>query len=140
MLMVKVVFCISFSPREKLITKIEVRPSFSVSQNGDRKEVLKLFKKYFKCGTIRPDRSDKTLKYEVRSLKYLISKVIPHFEKFPLLSSKQQDFEKFAWICRQMILEKHKDKQFLKKIIKIACQMNSGEFRKYKEEQLLSLI
>lgn len=67
-------FCVSFSPRNKLKAKIEIRPSFSVSQNGDRDEVLKLFQKYFHCGSIRPDRNDKTFKYEVRALNDLITR------------------------------------------------------------------
>ncbi|MBI1869454.1 LAGLIDADG family homing endonuclease, partial [Candidatus Gottesmanbacteria bacterium] len=53
-------FCISFSPRPKLLTNLEVRPSFSVSQNGDRQEVLEIFKTFFACGTIRRNPSDRT--------------------------------------------------------------------------------
>lgn len=45
-------FCISFSPRPKLLTRLEVRPSFSVSQNSDRQEVLRIFQQYLGCGTI----------------------------------------------------------------------------------------
>ena len=92
-------FCVSFSPRSKLKAKVEIRPSFSVSQNFDRAEVLYLFKEYFGCGSIRPDRSDKTLKYDVRSLSDLIAKIIPHFRKYKLLSTKQKHFELFANIC-----------------------------------------
>ena len=33
-------FTVSISPRAKLLVGWEVRPSFSVSQNGDRAEVL----------------------------------------------------------------------------------------------------
>ena len=51
----------------------------SVSQNGDRSEVLLAIQDYFGCGTLRPDRSDKTLKWEVRSLPLISSDVIPHF-------------------------------------------------------------
>ena len=80
----------------------EVRPSLSVSQNGDRSEVLLLLQDYFEAGTLRPDRSDKTLKWEVRSLRVLVARVIPHFEAYPLLSGKQRDFEAFSDICRWM--------------------------------------
>lgn len=93
-------FCVSFSPRNKLKAKIEIRPSFSVSQNGDRSEVLRLYQKYFHCGFIRQDRSDKTFKYEVRSLNDLLTRIIPHFEQYPLLSGKKKDFQKFTKICR----------------------------------------
>ena len=61
-------FTISISPRAKLAVGWEVRPSLSVSQNGDRAEVLQLIQAYFGCGSIRPDRSDKTLKWETRRL------------------------------------------------------------------------
>ena len=61
-------FTVSISPRPTLRVGWEVRPSLSVSQNGDRDEVLLEIQEHFGCGTIRPDRSDKTVKWEVRSL------------------------------------------------------------------------
>jgi LAGLIDADG endonuclease len=66
----------------------EVRPSFSVSQNGDRAEVLHVIQGYFGCGSIRPDRSDRTLKWETRRLDDLVARVIPHFKRYPLLSER----------------------------------------------------
>src|SRR5215204_4996496 len=68
------------SPRAKLAAGWEVRPSLSVSQNGDRAEVLYAIQAYFGCGSIRPDRSDRTLKWETRRLEDLLVRVIPHFE------------------------------------------------------------
>src|SRR6187549_2820504 len=62
----------------------EVRPSVSVSQNGDRSEVLSEIQQHFGCGTIRPDRSDQTLKWEVRSHELLATRVIPHFRRYPM--------------------------------------------------------
>jgi hypothetical protein len=50
--------------------------------------------------TIRPDRSDRTLKWETRRLEDILERIIPHFERFPLLSGKRYDFERFAAICR----------------------------------------
>jgi len=61
-------FSVSFSKREKFLVGIETKPSFSVSQNEDRSQILFLIKKEFGCGFIRRDFSDKTLKYEIRSL------------------------------------------------------------------------
>ncbi len=133
-------FCVSFSPRPKLKIHIEVRPSFSVSQNGDRREVLDLFVEYFHCGTVRKNPSDKTYKYEVRSLDMLIEKIIPHFERYPLLSSKQRDFEKFKLICEWMKEKKHTSKSTLVDLVNIACSMNSSGTRKYTKESLLRLI
>ena len=100
-------FTVSISPRPTLGVGWEVRPSLSVSQNGDRSEVLLLMQKYFGCGTIRPDRSDRTLKWEVRSLPLLVTRIIPHFQAYPLLSGKRSDFELFARICERMTMREH---------------------------------
>src|SRR5947207_14551655 len=77
-------FTVSISPRRKLRAGWEVRPSFSVSQNGDRAEVLHAFQTYFGCGSIRPDRSDKTVKWETRRLNELAVRVIPQLFISPL--------------------------------------------------------
>src|ERR671928_295117 len=92
-------FTVSISPRPTLLVGWEVRPSLSVSQNGDRSEVLLDIQEYFGCGTLRPDRSDKTLKWEVRSLPLLVERIIPHFRRYPMLSGKQRDFDLFAKVC-----------------------------------------
>src|ERR671919_1636286 len=95
-------FTVSISPRAKLLAGWEVRPSLSVSQNGGRAEVLHALQAYFGCGSIRPDRSDRTLKWETRRLDELVGRVIPHFIRYPLLSGKRLDFERFAVICWMM--------------------------------------
>ena len=76
-------FTVSISPRAKLLARWEVRPSLSVSQNGDRAEVLHAIQAYFGCGSIRPDRSDRTLKWETRRLDELVDRVIPLLRPLP---------------------------------------------------------
>src|SRR5919205_3978335 len=71
-------FTASISPRPTLIVGWEVRPSLSVSQNGDRSEVLYALQAHFGCGSIRPDRSDQTLKWETRRLEDILGRVVPH--------------------------------------------------------------
>ena len=118
----------------------EVKPSFSVGQNYDRREVLDLMKEYFKCGFMRRDYSDKTLKYEVRSLKELLNNIIPHFQKFPLLSSKNKDFLLFTEICGQMKKFEHRNLRGIKKIINLAYKMNGSGKRKFSERAILSFV
>jgi hypothetical protein len=72
-------FSVSISPRPGLRVGWEVRPSVSVSQNGDRCEVIELVSEYFGCGAIRPDKSDKTVKWETRRLGDITGRVLPHF-------------------------------------------------------------
>ena len=129
-------FCVSFSPSNRHLIGWEIRPSFSVSQNRDRSEVLYLLADHFGCGSIRPDRSDNTLKYEVRRIQDLVEKVLPHFEHYPLLSSKCRDFELFKAVCLTMQQGDHLTKAGFYKIVDLAFQMNPSGRRKYAREAI----
>jgi hypothetical protein len=117
-----------------------VRPSFSVSQNAERAEPLYLLNEKWKIGFIRPDRSDKTVKYEVRNVRDLVSTVIPHFESFPLMSSKQNDVVRFARICRLIEQRKHKELEGFEMIVQLAMEMNPSGKRKYIGSEILSSL
>jgi hypothetical protein len=133
-------FTVSISPRSTLRVGWEVRPSVSVSQNGDRSEVLLEIQRYFACGTLRPDRSDKTLKWEVRSLPLLVERIIPHFMTYPLLSSKRNDFELFASVCEAMTRSRHLERGGLSEIVRWASAMNPSGKRGYAPEQILRTL
>src|SRR6266540_1621991 len=133
-------FTVSISPRAKLLVGWEVRPSFSVSQNGDRAEVLHVIQAHFGCGSIRPDRSDKTLKWETRGLDDLVERVIPHFERYPLLSGKRLDFERFASVCRLAAVGAHRKRAGLIEIVELAREMNPSGKRRYDAEAILASL
>src|SRR5256885_5870994 len=130
-------FTVSIAPRATLGVGWEVRPSFSVSQNGDRAEVLHALQAYFGCGSIRPDRSDRTLKWETRKLDDLVERVVPHFIGYPLLSAKQRDFERFAFVCWLMAAGEHRSREGLIKIVLIVRQLNHAGRRRYDTYQAL---
>ena len=133
-------FCVSFSKRSNFLVGWETKPSLSISQKKERAQVLYIIQHMFRCGFIRYDSSDGTLKYEVRSLDDLIDIVIPHFEKYPLLSPKQKDFLSFRKICYLMKKKKHRHVQGLKKIVRIACTMNPSGKRKYSRNDILKTL
>jgi LAGLIDADG endonuclease len=130
-------FTVSISPRPTLLVGWEVRPSLSVSQNGDRAEVLLLIQRYFGCGSIRPDRSDRTVKWETRSLVPIRAAVIPHFERYPMLSGKQRDFERFAAICERMARGEHRLRSGLVEIVRLAGGMNPSGKRGYPTDLII---
>lgn len=125
--------CFSISVCKSKRSKLgwEIRPSFSVSQNKDRSEVLYLMKGYFKCGSIRADTSDRTIKYEVRSLSDLLRKVIPHFDKYKLLSSKSRSHVIFREVCMRMKVGGHLSKIGLEEIVLLSGKVNYPSKRKY---------
>ena len=133
-------FCVSFVPSKRHRFGWEVRPSFSVSQNGDRAELLYMLQQHWECGFIRPDRSDKTLKFEVRKIGDLIEKVLPHFEAVPLLSSRQRDVRLFDQICRLVFQRRHLEPDGLIDIVNLAVQMNPSGKRKYSASEILNSL
>ncbi|MBM3675021.1 MAG: endonuclease [Actinobacteria bacterium] len=133
-------FTVSISPRSTLRVGWEVRPSLSVSQNGDRIEVLLDIQRYFGCGSLRPDRSDRTVKWEVRSLPLIVASVIPHFQTYPLLSGKRNDFEAFADICERMTRGLHREPSELIEIVRLAGSMNPSGKRGYEPEAIVRAL
>lgn len=133
-------FSVSFSKRNKMKMGIEVRPSFSVSQHLRNKKILHRFRRFFKCGSIRFSRRDQTYKYEVRSTSELVEKVIPHFKKYPLQTSKAQSFRKFCEICRIIQQGNHLSPKGMKKVILLSEEVNKTGLKKYDRRKLLKLI
>jgi hypothetical protein len=133
-------FCISFHPSMRHRFGWEVRPSFSVSQNADRAELLYVLRERWKCGHIRPDRSDKTLKYEVRRVRDLVEIILPHFREWPLLSSKQQDVARFDRVCQLVIEERHFVREGFQEIVVAAMEMNPSGKRKYSRSEILNSL
>ena len=133
-------FSVSFTKRSRFVLGWETKPSFSVSQNYYRSEQLSIMQKYFGCGFMRDGKSDQTVKYEVRRLDDLIEKVIPHFDRYPLLSSKQRDFELFKAVCLLMKKGEHIIARGMKKILPIAFKMNESGRRRYSQENILAFM
>jgi hypothetical protein len=133
-------FCVSFQPSKRHRFGWEVRPSFSVSQNADRAQLLYAIQERWGCGFIRPDRSDKTVKFEVRNVRDLVAKVLPHFKAYPLMSSKQADFERFARICGLVSDDRHLELEGFEEIVRLAMEMNPSGKRKYSGSEILSSL
>jgi len=127
-------FSISISPRNFKDVKWEIRPSFSISQHKRNRGILYKIKDYFRCGTIRPNRKDNTYKYEVRSLQDLKNIIIPHFQKYPLQTTKRIDFEIFTKVIQIMEEGRHLTKDGLKEIIELLQKLPPERRKKYKIE------
>lgn len=139
-------FLISFNENARFPLKLEVRPSFSIGQGKHRRSyksqthILTRIESYFECGSVRKYKRDGMMKYEVRNLSNLCDIIIPHFEKYPLLTQKEEDFNKFKEICLMMRSNHHRNEQGLKTIIDLACGMNPSGTRKISKEGLLKII
>lgn len=136
-------FCVSFNLRDRMCLGVEVKPSFSISQSGDKAGMnfncLQQLMSFFGCGAIRFSKKDNTWKYECRDLAHIRSNIIPHFVKFPLRTKKQKDFELFVSVVNMLSSKQHLNEDGLRHIIEISYQINFGK-RKLSKEVLLSKI
>ncbi len=80
------------------------------------------------------------MKFEIRSLKPLLEVVIPHFRRYPLLSSKSKDFERFVTICNLLSENSHLTREGFMKIVDLAFGMNGFGARRYKKQYILDSI
>ena len=122
-------FCISLALRSKMRTGLEVRPSYALSLNERDVELLQDLQAFFGCGWIRRSKGDRTFKYEVRSIEDLTSRILPHFERFPLRGYKARSCAGFARVCEMIEQGDHLQRDGLRAIVDIAYRMNSGKRR-----------
>jgi hypothetical protein len=104
-------------------------PEFHVSQDVSRAEVLHLIRDRLGCGAIRENHRgtrDTTLVYVVRRREDLLRKVIPFFEREPLISGKRREFERFASIVTAMEAGEHLNATGFTRLKERAIAMNGG--------------
>lgn len=133
-------FSISFSLRKKMKLGVEVRPSFAVSQHQRSKEIILYLQQYFNCGGVRFNKCDQNYKFEVRSTNDLITKVIPHFRKYPLQTSKANDFEIFVKVCSLISSNSHLNQKGLEEVLHLSSKINVTGNKRYKRDDLLRFI
>jgi len=68
---------------------------------------LKGIQSFFGVGTIKVNKSKNTVLYCVAGQKELIEVIIPHFDKYPLLTQKRADFILFKSIVKLILNKEH---------------------------------
>jgi hypothetical protein len=134
-------FAVSVNRNPTCRSGYQLVPEFHVSQNGDRAQVLRLIRKRFgESGYIKSNgRKDRALVYVVRRRHDLFEHVVPFFERSPLLSSKHEEFEKFAAIVRSMALGHHRTFGGFSRFLDEALSMNGGgRFRSVRWREVIS--
>jgi hypothetical protein len=134
-------FAVTVNRNPSCRSGFQLVPEFHVSQNADRSEVLRLIRERFGgSGYIKSNgRKDRALVYVVRRRQDLLQHVIPFFERSPLLSSKQEDFEKFAAIVRAMAQGIHRTPGGFSRLLDEALSMNgAGRFRSVRWKRVIS--
>ncbi len=103
-----------------------VKTRFSIGLHKKDTLILELIKSHFGgIGTISPQNKE-SVQYRVGSLKDLNDKIIPHFDKYPLISKKKADFILFKKIINLINHKEHLTLEGLQKILGIKGSLNLG--------------
>lgn len=112
------------SQKNKLGWQLEA--NFTINLHSRDIELLKLIQTYFDgVGRIGKERND-CCDYVVGSLDQIVTKVIPHFDKYPLKTQKYSDFLLFKEAVMIMQSGEHLTKEGLQNIINIRASLNKG--------------
>ena len=120
-------FVYSICNTGKGLTGQKISLEFKVTQKTHSEGVLSELKEYFGCGSVVIDnRKTDTKKFHINSLKLILEKVIPHFEEYPCLTSKELNYRDWKKICLIMSQKEHLTIEGMEKINKIVSLMNKN--------------
>ena len=112
------------SPKNKLGWQFEA--NFTINLHVRDIELLKLIQAYFGgVGRIGKERNN-CCDYTIGSLNQILTKVIPHFDKYPLKTQKYADYLLFKEVVMMMQRGEHLTIEGLQKIINIRASINKG--------------
>jgi len=117
-------FGLQFTLRNPATGRWEIKAELRILANVRYKNVLEYIKDYFEVGTIF--YSGKNVGYRVGSVKDLISVIIPHFNKYPLLSTKVCTFNLWSKAINMMYSGDHKTQPGFLEILSIYAAINRG--------------
>ncbi|MBI2100296.1 MAG: LAGLIDADG family homing endonuclease [Candidatus Vogelbacteria bacterium] len=118
-----------------------INPCFQVYQHEKHREILELCRYIFQTGSIyRKSGVHPVLNFSIDSRRGLIEKVIPFFDKYPLVV-KQDTYQTFRAIVMALERQEHISIDGFKKIVDLAYTMNQqGKGRKNTKEFILSTL
>ena len=107
----------------------QVAHEFAVTQGAQSVMCLHQLREFFGVGQVLANRRydnhrEHLFRYVVRRRADLLETIIPFFRRYPMRSSKQQNFEKFARCVDLVAAGRHKTVDGLLEIVEIAETMN----------------
>lgn len=103
---------------------------FTITQHNRDLELLQSFSNYLGCGKCYSNRNE--VSFIISSFSDINSKIIPIFDKYPLLGTKKEDYKDFKKVAELMESKYHLTEEGIKNIILIKSNMNSKRIPDYK--------
>jgi hypothetical protein len=126
-------FMIVCRPRGDYARRWKISAAFNVSQRD--REPLDRFRELLGCGTMRRAGNGGWY-WEVNDLTDIQKRVVPFFERFPLVGTKAQDFERFKRAVEILARGVLTDSEYVD-VLALREEMNGGGKRRYTMERIL---
>jgi hypothetical protein len=104
--------------------KVELR--FIITQSARDVKLMKSLTIYLDCGFLQLIEKENKCKFVISKFLDNFEKIIPFFNKYPILGVKSKDFQDFYKIAYLMKEKKHLTSEGLERIRKIKAGMNKG--------------
>lgn len=120
------------NPRYKIGWNVQAR--FQIKLHEKDRALLLLIQNYFGgIGYISKINDKSTVEFRVSDITSLNNIIIPHFEKYTLITNKYKDFIIFKQIVSLMLENKHTNLEGLKEILEYRASLNWGLSESLKE-------
>lgn len=120
------------NPRYKIGWNVQAR--FQIKLHDKDRALLLLIQNYFGgIGYISKINDKSTVEFRVSDITSLNNIIIPHFEKYTLITNKYKDFIIFKQIVSLMLENKHTNLEGLKEILEYRASLNWGLSESLKE-------
>lgn len=120
-------FTVLVLKRETYKTGWNIIPVFTITLHTRDTALLEKIQSFFGgVGKITIREKDNSAYYTVKSVKDIVNVIIPHFDKYPLLTQKQADFELFKKMVMIMHNKQHLKIEGLNKLIALKASLNNG--------------
>lgn len=116
-------FYVGVNVNKTMKVNYQVLPEFRIVQHEKDIKLLYAIKKYLNAGVVRKNHENRQ-ELRIRALADFNNIVIPHFNKYPLITQKKFDFIKFKKIINLINKNQHLNIEGIKKIILISSKMN----------------
>ena len=123
-------FSIYVRPKMNSLSQV-VSCRFHIAQHSKDLELMKIFIKFFDCGTVvsRSNLNTPRCDFIVQDITSLLYKILPHFDTFPLLNLKQEDYICFKKCMTIIKLKKHLTTEGLNTLKKLNYEMNCNRYK-----------
>lgn len=126
-------FMVVCRPRGDYGRRWKISAAFNVSQHD--RAPLDLFRETLACGTMRRAGNGGWY-WEVNNLSDIRSRIVPFFERFPLLGTKARDFGLFRSVSALLAQPVMTDQDYIE-VLALREGMNRGGKRRYTMERIL---